>query len=64
MSKMEPAAPADLGTVAVLLPSWEPDAELLPLVESLCGRGFGALVVVDDGSGPESAALFQAVAGF
>jgi putative flippase GtrA len=59
---MEHAAPADLSAVAVLLPSWEPDAELLPLVESLCGRGCGALVVVDDGSGPESAALFQAVA--
>jgi glycosyltransferase involved in cell wall biosynthesis len=62
MSNFEPAARGDFSGLAVLLPAWMPDAQLLPLVEALREHGFGALLVVDDGSGPEFATLFDAVA--
>jgi glycosyltransferase involved in cell wall biosynthesis len=37
--------------MAVLLPAWRPGEELAALVEELAAAGFGAVVVVDDGSG-------------
>lgn len=48
--------------VAVIVPSRRPGPELLPLVEALQPYGFGALIVVDDGSGPAYASLFAAIA--
>jgi len=62
MPDLETAARGDFSGLAVLLPAWMPDAELPPLVEAVREQGFGALLVVDDGSGPEFAALFAAVA--
>ncbi len=52
-----------LRQTAVLVPAWQPDDRLLPLVEALAGEGFGALVVVDDGSSPDCGPAFAAVAG-
>jgi len=39
-----------LARVAVLIPAWDPDRTLIPLVASLLELGFGAIIVVDDGS--------------
>ena len=41
-----------------LIPSYEPDNHLLPLVEELNENGFD-IVVVDDGSGPEYKHVFE-----
>src|SRR5262249_16736655 len=44
--------------VAVLIPAYRPDCALPRLVEQLSADGYRAIVVVDDGSGPDYAALF------
>lgn len=41
-----------------LIPAYEPDAKIKDIAEELAGRGFD-LVVVDDGSGPDYADLFE-----
>jgi glycosyltransferase involved in cell wall biosynthesis len=51
-----------LGELAVLVPAWLPEECAVPLIDSLAAAGFGALIVVDDGSGPESLPIFRAVA--
>lgn len=43
----------------VLIPAYLPDERLVALVESLMPMGFAAVAVVDDGSGPEKAVLFD-----
>ena len=43
-----------------LIPAYEPDQKILKLTEELVEKGFD-IVVVDDGSGPEYAELFEAV---
>jgi len=45
---------------AVLIPAYEPDEELVKLTQHLKEAGF-AIVVVDDGSGPDYRAVFDAV---
>ena len=47
----------------VLIPAYEPDGELLPLVKRLREAGF-SVVVVDDGSGPAYRTLFDSVKEF
>lgn len=47
---------------AVIVPSWRPGPELLQLVDALQPCGFGALVVVDDGSGSAYEPVFAAIA--
>ena len=44
----------------VLIPAYEPDAELIHLTNKLAAAGFG-IVVVDDGSGPAYRDIFEAV---
>lgn len=44
----------------VLIPAYEPDAELIPLVKRLKEADF-TVVVVDDGSGPDYREIFDAV---
>jgi len=39
-----------LARVAVLVPAWDPDRSLISLVESLLQLGFGAIIIVNDGS--------------
>src|SRR5689334_23087678 len=48
--------------LAVVIPAYRPSAGLVDLVRSLSGRERNAIVVVDDGSGPEFAAVFAAAA--
>ena len=45
---------------AVLIPAYEPDSQLIPLAKRLYDSGF-AVVVVDDGSGPDYKEIFAAV---
>lgn len=45
---------------AVLIPAYEPDSQLIPLTRRLKEAGF-AVVVVDDGSGPDYGEIFSAV---
>jgi glycosyltransferase involved in cell wall biosynthesis len=47
---------------AVLIPAYRPSAGLIALVHDLLDRGVPALLVVDDGSGPEFRATFDQVA--
>ena len=41
-----------------LIPAYEPDKKILKLAEELIGKGFD-IVIVDDGSGPDYAGLFE-----
>ena len=43
---------------AVLIPAWEPDCTLSPLVASLLTLGFGAIIIVNDGSSFASGEIF------
>ena len=43
---------------AVLIPAYEPDAQLIPLIRRLKEAGF-QVVVVDDGSGPDYRGIFS-----
>ncbi|MBR0374361.1 MAG: phosphodiester glycosidase family protein [Mogibacterium sp.] len=43
----------------LLIPALEPDAKLITLVRELLARGFGRIVVVDDGSGERSQCVFD-----
>jgi glycosyltransferase involved in cell wall biosynthesis len=51
-----------LERVAVLIPARAPERQLQPLVQRLGDAGFGKILVVDDGSGPDFEPLFAAVA--
>jgi glycosyltransferase involved in cell wall biosynthesis len=48
--------------IVALIPVFMPDRRLVELVGELRAAGFGSIVVVDDGSPPESAPVFGAVA--
>jgi glycosyltransferase involved in cell wall biosynthesis len=50
--------PASLARVAVLVPAWDPGCSLISLVHSLLQRGFGAVILIDDGSSSSSAKIF------
>ena len=51
----------DLRNIAVLIPAWQPEERLVSLVESLIAYGFGAIVVVDDGSHPDRDIVFDSI---
>ena len=55
------APSSDLATLAVLIPAWQPEERLIPLVADLVHAGFGAVFVVDDGSRAGCAPVFAAV---
>ena len=46
----------------VVIPALQPDNRLVSYARSLLARGFARVVVVDDGSGPDHTAIFEAVA--
>ena len=50
-----------MNRVSVIIPAYRPDQKLMGTLEGLCQAGFTDLLVVDDGSGPEFAPLFQQV---
>lgn len=45
--------------IAVLIPAWQPGPQLIELVSSLLKRGITLIIIVDDGSRPESQAIFS-----
>jgi putative flippase GtrA len=47
--------------IAVLIPAFEPDNRLVGLVEALSASAVAAIVVINDGSGPQHDRYFQAV---
>jgi glycosyltransferase involved in cell wall biosynthesis len=49
---------------AVLIPAYRPSSHLVALVRDLSRRGMPAIVLVDDGSGPEFRAIFDQAAQF
>ncbi|MGI4828204.1 MAG: glycosyltransferase family 2 protein [Janthinobacterium lividum] len=50
-----------LHTICILIPAWQPTATLPALVEDLAVRGFGKILVVDDGSGVAYQPIFDQV---
>ena len=48
--------------VPIIIPAYRPGATMAALVDALLGDGVDSLVVVDDGSGPAFAALFEGFA--
>jgi len=50
--------PLSLARAAVLIPAWEPDRTLIPLAASLLTLGFGAIIIVNDGSSSGCAEIF------
>ena len=51
-------APPSLARAAVLVPAWDPNRSMISLVASLLELGFGAIIVVNDGSSPASDEIF------
>lgn len=49
--------------VAILIPAYKPGAVLIDLVKSLARAEFTAIIVVDDGSGPEFRSIFEQLVG-
>lgn len=52
-----------LERLAAVIPAYNPDAALARLVDDLAARGFGRIVVVDDGSAPSHAPVFAELQG-
>ena len=48
-----------MNRVSVIIPAYRPDQKLIRTLEGLCELGFTDILVVDDGSGPEFAPVFQ-----
>lgn len=55
-------AGSSFASLCVLIPAWQPRAVLLSLVEDLSQRGFGKLLLIDDGSTAGCEAVFAAAA--
>jgi glycosyltransferase involved in cell wall biosynthesis len=58
----EQASLTELDRLAVLIPAWQPEQAFVALAASLVAHGFGAVVVVDDGSGQSFASIFDQLA--
>lgn len=52
----------DLSAISVVLPSLNPDEKLLRTIDGLLEQGFQDIILVDDGSQPESKPYFQSAA--
>jgi glycosyltransferase involved in cell wall biosynthesis len=50
--------------LAVITPAWQPEAALVELIAALSDAGFGAVLVVDDGSASERQTVFDEIAQF
>jgi glycosyltransferase involved in cell wall biosynthesis len=53
----------DLNRITVVLPSLDPDAKLLTVIDGLLEYGFTDIVLVNDGSNPENMHYFEEAAG-
>ncbi len=47
----------------LIIPSLNPDGRLLPYVKDLTAHGFARIILIDDGSGPGSQPVFDALRG-
>jgi len=47
--------------LCVLIPAYKPTEDLIELVDTLRGSGYGSIVLVDDGSGEEFLPIFEAL---
>jgi glycosyltransferase involved in cell wall biosynthesis len=54
--------PEGVSHIAMLIPAREPEMRLVALVQELVNAGFGAVIVLDDGSSLACAEVFDAVA--
>ena len=59
---MPGSPPESLQTLAALLPAWQPEASFGALVAELVTRGFGIVIVVDDGSQAACEPVFAEIA--
>jgi glycosyltransferase involved in cell wall biosynthesis len=50
------------GRIALLIPVWQPDHDLVELVASLLALGFPAMIVLNDGSDPDRSPIFEELA--
>jgi len=62
MTYLEDASPRALDRLAVLIPAWQPEEQLAALGATLAVQGFGAIILVNDGSGERHTALFEELA--
>jgi glycosyltransferase involved in cell wall biosynthesis len=62
MTYVEQVSPTGLDRLVVLVPAWQPEERFPALVASLVEQGFGAVLVVDDGSDARCSFLFEEVA--
>jgi glycosyltransferase involved in cell wall biosynthesis len=51
-------------SIAALIPAYKPNEALIEIVRSLMPAGFTAVVVIDDGSGPNYACIFDRLRAF
>ena len=51
-----------VGRLAVVIPAYKPSGALVDVVRALAAKSFAAIVVIDDGSGPEFRDTFECVA--
>jgi glycosyltransferase involved in cell wall biosynthesis len=63
-AKHDNAAAIAAISLAVLIPAYQPGAALIEVVGSLAGSGFSGIVVIDDGSGPGYAPIFDRLRQF
>jgi len=59
VSQQVPTPPVDLSRIAVVMPALDPSPQLLTLIRDVLAQGFGHVIVIDDGSAPASAAVFD-----
>ena len=62
MPSLQQPSPQTLARLAVLIPSWQPEPALTQLVNDLSTHGFGAIILVNDGSSTHSASIFDSLA--
>src|ERR1700722_3942859 len=62
MTHVEQVSQKGLDRLAVLIPAWQPEESLTNLAASLVAQGFGAVVVVNDGSDEKCSVLFEELA--
>src|SRR5262245_41546481 len=53
-----------MNRLAVVIPAYKPSAALLDVVRALSEKSAPAIVIIDDGSGPQYRATFDAVSKF
>ena len=51
-----------MNSPCIMIPAYKPDSKMIDLIERLITAGFTNIIVVDDGSGPDFAPVFDAAA--